>query len=266
MASEAAREVFTVVLGVLGAGCFALLLGPQVLLNARRKSTDGLSIGLVLLWHVGSLVYGAQLLAARESVWLLVSMGCFCVMSAILEGQHAVYAYRSRVPIVCWGALLTLASGGLIYAGRIPLLALPPALREQLGDGLPALFFGAGFVPQLLTFVRNRSIAGYSFGVTALDIVGSAANCAVLLLEPRPAEGGSSSSFAIAALPFLTIIALHVVLVLLALWIVIAHPTVKPMKGRRVSLGGRAGASPILAPTEPPPPWSAPPLDAPLLG
>lgn len=45
------------VMGYVATVCFALLLAPQVVLNQRRRSTDGLSLLLVLLWHAAALLY-----------------------------------------------------------------------------------------------------------------------------------------------------------------------------------------------------------------
>jgi len=81
-----------------------------------------------------------------------------------------------------------------------------------LGHGLPSAFFALGFLPQLRVFVKAWSVAGYSFGITILDVVGSAANTYVLLRT-----GGGWAE----ALPFLTIIGLHGVLVALAVWILL---------------------------------------------
>jgi len=51
--AEAAIDV----LGYAAAVAFAFLLAPQIVLNQKRRSTDGLSLSLVLLWHVAALLY-----------------------------------------------------------------------------------------------------------------------------------------------------------------------------------------------------------------
>lgn len=230
-------------LGLIGTLCFALLLGPQVLLNARRRSTAGLELSLVLLWHIGSIIYGASLLVEEASPWLLGSMACFCVLSAILEAQEAVYAHSSPIPIALWTIGVSALSVGAVYVLAIPLRTLSPPVRVTLGDGLPAAFFAAGFVPQLHAFVCTRSVEGYSFGVTALDVVGSAANCGVLLLSPH--EVGSPP-FWVVAMPFFVIISLHGVLILVACYIFTFHPQEGklPLSDHLLSVHEEASTSP----------------------
>ncbi|KAG8469079.1 hypothetical protein KFE25_007597 [Diacronema lutheri] len=218
-------ERFVPVLGSVGTICFASLLAPQVLLNARRRSTAGLELSLVVLWHVASIVYGASLLAEEASIWLLLSMGSFCALSAVLEGQEAAYARSSRVPIVVWAAGLTVASVVAVVLLAVPLRSAPAAIEHVIGEGIPASLFAAGFAPQLHTFMRTKSLEGYSFGVTLLDVVGSAANCGVLLLSPTRAN---APSFFVSALPFLVIIALHGVLISVALHITFGLPKRAP--------------------------------------
>mmetsp|Transcript_9492 Transcript_9492/g.28149 ORF Transcript_9492/g.28149 Transcript_9492/m.28149 type:complete len:271 (-) Transcript_9492:353-1165(-) len=233
--------------GAIGAACFALLLAPQAYLNHTRRSTEGLSVALVILWHVGSLVYGGALLADGASFWLLASMGCFCVMSAVLEGQLAVYRYAITTPILVVITVLSAVSMVGVYGLSLVFALAPATVRMLLGDALPAVFFGIGFFPQLKIFVHTRSIAGYSFGVTAFDVAGAAANVAVLVLEDKydvaggkdaPSSGEEQAvppNVWVEALPFLTIIALHFVLVVVALWVVMCAP-----KGQQSSHGGNS--------------------------
>jgi uncharacterized protein with PQ loop repeat len=72
------------ILGYLATVCFAFLLVPQIVLNQRRRSTDGLSLLLVLLWHSAALLYLPFLLHHDAPVplvvqWLVFSGACMPV-------------------------------------------------------------------------------------------------------------------------------------------------------------------------------------------
>lgn len=202
--------------GVVGTICFAMMLAPQAWLNYQEKSASGLSFALVVTWHYAGLFYGAYLLEEGASPWLLLSLGSFLAISSMLQAQFAVYERGWRVYVLAFAAPIAIASGAAVYAlARVaPLLSRIVVLVT--GNLIPSALFAAGFGPQFLMFCRKQSIAGYSWGVTGFDVAGSAANTAVLLLE-----GGATNVHAwLDALPFVTIIVLHGVLVAIALSIV----------------------------------------------
>lgn len=210
--------------GIVGTACFALMMVPQALLNYRRSSTVGLSLSLVLLWHAAAVVYVAFTIATRGSPWLLLAMASFSTLSALIEAQ--VYAYRrhhevaSIIPLAALLAAGSLATAVLI--GEALRAWLPRSAQLAIGTVLPTFLFAAGFLPQLASFVATRSIDGYSFTVTALDVVGSAANSAVVLLSPdsdadaHAADQTAAAAAWLACAPFFAIIAMHAVLLGLA--------------------------------------------------
>jgi hypothetical protein len=151
-------------------------------------------------------------------------MASFCAMSAVLEAQAVVYAPRARAALALLVALFAAASGVGVWALATVFASLPPSALGVVGHGLPAAFFGVGLLPQLRVFVDTWSVEGYSFGITVLDVVGSAANVAVL---------GSAGSLWPDALPFLTILACHAVLLGLVAWI-LATPGKRGDRGAAV--------------------------------
>jgi uncharacterized protein with PQ loop repeat len=215
-----AAEADTVVTfcGIVGSACFALMMVPQAVLNYQRASTVGLSMSLVLLWHGAAVVYVAYTIATRGSPWLLLSMASFSTLCALIEAQ--VYAYGrhdSTARIIPLAALLAVGSlVGALVIGEVLRIWLPQSAQLAIGTVLPAFLFAAGFVPQLASFITTQSIEGYSFTVTAFDVVGSAANSTVILLSQ-----GLAASAWLACAPFLAIIAMHVVLIGLAGWILL---------------------------------------------
>ncbi len=78
--------------------CFALLLFPQVVLNQQRRSTKGLSLALVVLWHMAALLYLPYLLYVDEAFPLLLQWGLFALASIILEMQFVAFPHPPPPP------------------------------------------------------------------------------------------------------------------------------------------------------------------------
>jgi len=72
--------------------CFALLLFPQIFLNQARRSTEGLSLSLVLLWHASAVLIIPYLLYLDETLPLLLQWAVFALASVLLELQF--YTFR----------------------------------------------------------------------------------------------------------------------------------------------------------------------------
>ena len=71
---------------------------PQILMNRRRGSVEGLSVSMFTLAAVGNATYMASILA-RSTAWSrvkpnlpwLVDAGACLLMDAVILGQHAAY-------------------------------------------------------------------------------------------------------------------------------------------------------------------------------
>merc|ERR1712110_1364547 len=72
------------------------MLVPQILLNAKNASTEGLSIGLVLMWHLAAVLSAAFFILQPGSLMPVCSMACFVLASAILEAQMIAYGSRFK--------------------------------------------------------------------------------------------------------------------------------------------------------------------------
>jgi uncharacterized protein with PQ loop repeat len=247
-------DVVGLLFGSVGAACFALMLVPQAALNHRRASTAGLSLALVVLWHSAAVLYLSYMTHMHGSTWLLLSMSSFSVVSALIEAQ--VLAYSGRGPRTILPMALSFAALSLGFGfglGRV-LGMLPDAVVFAVGTVCPALLFSVGFLPQFAEFLSTLSIEGYSFTVTALDVLGSAANTVVVFRD----EGLVPAAW-LGAAPFIAIIALHAVLLCIAAGIVLLVRRARPTVGeRKVSWhsevgAGRQGADPSRTPSRPPP-------------
>lgn len=230
-----AEEFFIGACGLVGAACFASMMIPQILLNRRRKSTEGLSLGLVVLWHLGAVFYIAYVHAEDGSLWILFSMGSFVVTNAVLESQTIAYARQLELylwPTAMGLSTLSIVAGVLL--GEV-LRISPQGVKLALGSVFPAALFALGFLPQFHEFVSRRSIEGYSFCVTFIDVLGSAANTVVIFHgETRVPMAFASSS------PFLSIIALHAILLCIAAHVVFCHRA--PRQGSQPELALPVGS------------------------
>jgi len=203
--------------GIVGAAAFGGMMIPQVIHNHRRSSTAGLSAGLVVLWHLAALLYIAYALAERESLWVVTSMGCFCATLAVLEAQELTFARNLERWLWPLALLLSALSVAASAALGTLLRTAPLSALFAFGTVLPSMLFAAGFFPQFFIFIRRRSIAGYSFLVTFIDVLGSGANTVVI-----GAQMETRDMFFVSSAPFITIIGLHVVLLLIAAAVILS--------------------------------------------
>lgn len=209
--SRGAMDAIVAACGLIGAGCYASMMVPQILLNRSRQSTAGLSLGFVLMWHAASVLIIAYGRAQQQSPWVLLSMVSFAATCAVLEAQ--VFAYSRRQTRWLWPIAFALSalSVALGFALGEVLRISPHAVVLSLGSVAPAALFGLAFFPQFYEFIHTRSYEGYSFLVSAIDVLGSAANTVVIVAE----EGCTASALASSA-PFVTLILLHAVLLCIA--------------------------------------------------
>lgn len=219
--------------GFIGTVCFILMLVPQIVLNAKNASTEGLSLGLVLSWHLAAALSAAFFTLQPGSLLPVCSMACFVLTSAIIEAQMIAYSSRLkanssiRPRTIIIGTSVAFTAICFCFVGIFAwgLSLMSAEWTYLLGNVLPSLLLGLGFLPQFHEFISSWSIEGYSFGVTAFDVVGSIGNTVVLL---APANVQPLHALA-AALPFLTIIGMHIVLLSIAAVIVCTrHRMVSP--------------------------------------
>jgi hypothetical protein len=101
-------------------------------------------------------------------------------------------------------AASALGAVGLLYLFR----ASPPWLADSVGSALCSLLLAAGFLPQLSLMCKSKSSQGFSLGLCALDLTGSALSIATLLLAPVAAPGSSIDWGGVA--PYACIVAFQV--------------------------------------------------------
>merc|ERR1712232_1344686 len=130
--------------GFIGVAGFILMLMPQIVLNARKRSTEGLSLGLVLLWHSSAILACAFYFGQLDT---FISILCFGLSCAVLEGQIVAFrpASSARTPwqrfaiLSAVTAVSSALSAGLVAAVTFLMGVLPKYADFGVGDYLPSL-------------------------------------------------------------------------------------------------------------------------------
>lgn len=254
------------IFGMVGTLAFVFMLLPQVQENYQNASTEGLSFGLVLLWHLSGMLALAFFITQGDYV-VALSMLALNIFSVVLEGQHigytrvaaqreaaqkmvpefgktrshaaslslqtseesesmedheSVMSFLNRgedLPVHPWSTIalasVGFGAGNFVFVSSSMLLfEVYPACAAILGSGFSSALLAAGFLPQYYVFFSTWSTQGYSFGVTAIDLLGSVSNT---LSEIIKAHGVFDMKLIWIILPFLIIIAMQTGMVAFAM-------------------------------------------------
>lgn len=74
-----ASDTLVGVLGWTATVCFAMILVPQIVLNQIRRSCEGFSISLLLLWHIGAAAVFPFFMFEEEPLPLMLQVSA-CTM------------------------------------------------------------------------------------------------------------------------------------------------------------------------------------------
>lgn len=176
------------VLAMVGVVAFSALLSPQVALNYRRRSVEGMAVPLVLLWQVASALFAAYVLWDGQNDVLVLQMAAFCLFGAILIAQYARYGRRVSAPVAAAYGVLFFAASAAVALGMYALFRFgddngAPWLGPALGGWTPLAFIVGGFVPQIMEFHRSGNSDGFSTLLSAIDITGASASFAAVYLD-----------------------------------------------------------------------------------
>jgi len=84
-------SVIVNVLGYMAAVCIVLLMAPQIYHNSVRKSVEGLSLLMVVVWHAASTLVTGYAIAENEVVPLIIMWGLNAVSFVVVEVQFVLY-------------------------------------------------------------------------------------------------------------------------------------------------------------------------------
>ena len=80
------------VLGAVTAVCLTALMLPVIIENHQHRSTEGLSLLLVVLWHLSALLVTAYVINKGEAVALIVTWILNAASFAVVEAQFVMYS------------------------------------------------------------------------------------------------------------------------------------------------------------------------------
>ncbi len=87
--------------GVLSIVLVSSILLPQIRHNHKRQSTEGLSVGLIVLWHLSGAVFIAYAQFKNINITLAIGWICYSFESLVVEAQivsfYPTYTYHKRV-------------------------------------------------------------------------------------------------------------------------------------------------------------------------
>lgn len=133
-----------------------------------------------------------------------------CVAAVDDDEQSAAPARApaSRTALLALGVASTAASAlgvlGLVYLFR----RSPSWVADALGSALCSIMIVAGYLPQIALMCKERSSAGFSLGLSALDSLGGGFSIAALLLAPWASPGALVDPVAI--VPYAVIVGFQV--------------------------------------------------------
>ncbi|KAG0336244.1 hypothetical protein BG004_008135 [Podila humilis] len=173
------KVVLENVFGMLGIIFWSFQLLPQAIDNYKRKSTEGLSYTMFMLWSLCAVGFGAYSVVQDLSIPIIIQPQVFGFLSTLCYLQCLYYGQRTRWPLtktVVGGVLMYIAmvvlEVGAIYATRAGLDHDVKGTIEAAGI-IPIVLLGLGFVPQYIDIYRDRAVVGVSMAFIAADAAGA---------------------------------------------------------------------------------------------
>ena len=175
--------------GTVGAVCWSIQLAPQIYMNWRRHSAEGLSSEFMMFWAWAGVPLGAYNIVSNFNIALQVQPQILTALS--LTTWIQCYYYQRK-----WTVLRALAlvlpvaciMGGIETA---LILALRIGQRHDvkwpltLMAVLAALLLALGVLEQYLAIWRHRNVEGISFLFCGIDALGDLTSIISVIFERR---------------------------------------------------------------------------------
>ncbi|GAA6029975.1 hypothetical protein JCM8097_009197 [Rhodosporidiobolus ruineniae] len=166
------------VTGWIGTVLWCIQLVPQVWLNYRRKTTQGLSPLLFICWMVSGATLGIYAIVQDISIPIIVQPHCYGALCAFIICQILHYDRKWRWYASYLGGFATYAvvcagfEVGMVYACRA---------GEARGNSAGTKVFGvvnvialaAGFFPQFWEIYKLKEVVGISYAFLFMDSLGA---------------------------------------------------------------------------------------------
>lgn len=174
--------------GVIGAVCWSVQLTPQIILNWRRHSAEGLSPEFMAFWVGAGIWLGVYNISSNLNIALQVQPQILTCLSLVTWVQCYYYerkwslkkALRVVLPLAC---VLGGIEAGLVFALRAG-LARSVDWPLTLMAVLAALFLALGVLEQYLAIWKHRSVHGISFLFCGIDALGDITSIVSVIFEP----------------------------------------------------------------------------------
>ncbi|KAK5124467.1 hypothetical protein LTR85_001684 [Meristemomyces frigidus] len=175
--------------GTIGAVCWSVQLAPQIYLNWRRHSAEGLSSAFMMFWAWAGVPLGVYNIVSGFNIALQVQPQILTALSLTTWIQCYYYQRKWSVrkaltlvlPVACVMAGIEAA---VIIALRIGMsrgVHWPLTLMAVLA----ALFLALGVIEQYLAIYRHRSVVGISFLFCGIDAMGDLTSIIAVIFEPQ---------------------------------------------------------------------------------
>ncbi|TVY93873.1 Uncharacterized protein LAWI1_G000564 [Lachnellula willkommii] len=177
------------VLGTLGAVCWSIQLIPQIIINHRRHSTEGLQRSMMLLWALAGIPLGAYNIAENFNAALKIQPQILTVLSLITWIQCFYYsskwsASKCILAVCAMGVILGGVEVGLVFAlwdavhrGRHWAVTLMGVLSTVL--------LSAGVLRHYWDIWVHRTVRGISFIFVGIDAAGDVFSLVSVFFQPK---------------------------------------------------------------------------------
>lgn len=182
------NPVISNVFGTLGAVCWSVQLLPQIVLNYRRRSADGLSSGFMLFWAAAGIPLGVYNILNDFNIALQVQPQILTSLSLVTWGQ--CYLYERKWPwtkvitaVLCLACVMGGVEVALYFAVQVAAqrsINWPLTLMAVLA----AVFLGLGVLEQYLAIWKHRNVDGISFLFCGIDALGDVTSIISVAFEP----------------------------------------------------------------------------------
>ncbi|KFZ23254.1 hypothetical protein V502_02269 [Pseudogymnoascus sp. VKM F-4520 (FW-2644)] len=177
------------VLGTLGSVCWSIQLIPQIIINYRRHSTEGLQRSMMLLWAIAGVPLGVFNITSNFNIALLIQPQILTLLSLITWTQCFYYSDK-----LSKRKCTAVVSGMAVLFGGVE-TGLVFALRAGINQGthwpvilmgvLSTVLLSAGVLRHYYDIWVHRTVRGISFIFVGIDAAGDVFSLISVFFQPE---------------------------------------------------------------------------------
>ncbi|EGG19660.1 hypothetical protein DFA_00238 [Cavenderia fasciculata] len=183
------NEIVSNIFGILGSIIWSVQLIPQIKLNYKNASTQGLSPYCFMSWYLCGLILGTYLIHEKSPVSLIIQILLFTSFCLIIIFQYLFYEKqfpRKKLGIWFSGTLvISVAVGGIIYGVMSAATNGRPDNKvvSTIVTVLATTLMFVGFLPQIKEIYDRKSSVGISKIFVVMDACGGIASILSLAFD-----------------------------------------------------------------------------------